>query len=111
MKFDEKDTVISGFTLELSSFLNAIREDSRISPVHISLFIAIMQYWNDNNFSNPISIFTKRLMQLAKISGFATYYKTIKELDEYGYIKYKPSHNQYARSQIYFPDDDTSRSN
>ena len=96
---------INCFTLELSGFLHAIREDSRISPAHISLFIAIMQCWSDNNFRNPMSVFTKKLMQLAKISGFATYYKTIKELDEYGYIKYKPSHNQYARSQIYLPDD------
>lgn len=101
MKAINEEMETADFILELNCFLNAIREDSRISPVHISLFIAIMQYWNDNNFCSPMIVFSKTLMQLAKISGMATYYKTIKELDEYGYIKYRPSHNQYARSLIY----------
>ena len=92
------------FVPKLSCFLYAVREDSRISPVHISLFIAIMQCWNDSKFSNPISVFTKTLMQLAKISGSATYYKTIKELSEYGYIRYKPSHDHFNRSLIYLSD-------
>ena len=109
MEATEQDTEMNDFAFELSGFLNAIKEDSRISPVHISLFVAIMQYWNDNNFTNPINVFSKRLMQLAKISGLATYYKTIKELDEYGYIKYKPSHNQYARSLIYLSNNTSDR--
>jgi hypothetical protein len=40
-------------------------------------------------------------MKLAKISGVATYHKSIRELDEYGYIRYEPSYNRYKRSVIY----------
>jgi len=40
-------------------------------------------------------------MELAKISGVATYHKTIRELHEYGYIKYQPSYNRFSRSRIY----------
>jgi hypothetical protein len=86
---------------ELIEFFIAIREDSRISPVHISLFMAIMQHWNDNDCKNPICVFSHELMKLAKISGVATYHKSIRELDEYGYIKYEPSYNHYKRSVIY----------
>ena len=86
---------------EIDYFFSAIREDSRINPVHISLFMAIIQTWSANDWQNPIIVLAKDLMHLAKISGIATYYKCIKELHEYGYIKYKPSHNCYARSQVY----------
>jgi hypothetical protein len=39
-------------------------------------------------------------MRLAKISGVATYHKAIRELDEYGYIDYKPSYNHNKGSLI-----------
>jgi hypothetical protein len=86
---------------ELIEFFLAIREDSRISPVHISLFMAIMQHWNDNDCKNPIRVFSHELMRLAKISGVATYHKAIRELDEYGYIEYKPSYNHHKGSFIH----------
>src|SRR5256885_9301128 len=86
---------------ELIEFFIAIRDDPRISPVHISLFMAIMQHWNDNDCKNPICVFSHELMKLAKISGVATYHKSTRELDEYGYIKYEPSYNHSRGSVIY----------
>ena len=86
---------------EVMEFFVAIRDDSRIGPVHISLFMAIVQHWNKNNCNDPICVFGKELMELAKISGVATYHKSIKELHEYGYIIYEPSFNQFCGSFIY----------
>ena len=86
---------------EIKHFFTAIREDNRINPVHISLFMAIVQHWNNNNCKSPVCVFSKDLMQLAKISGVATYHKSIRELDEYGYIKYKPSYDHFSGSLIY----------
>jgi len=88
---------------ELIAFFTAIREDPRINPVHISLFMAIMQHWNANNCKSPICVFSRDLMQLAKISGVATYHRSIRELDEYGYIKYEPSYNHFLGSLVYLP--------
>lgn len=85
---------------ELMRFFTAIREDVRIGPVHISLFMAIVQRLNENKCSSPICVFGKDLMYLAKISGVATYHKIVKELNEYGYIKYEPSVNQFCGSLI-----------
>ena len=70
---------------EINNFFTAIEEDNRISPVHISLFMAIMQHWNtnDNDKKTPVFVFSKDLMRLAKISGVATYHRSIKELHEY----------------------------
>ena len=89
---------------ELNKFFAAIREDPRISPVHISLFMAIVQHWNNNNCKSPVCAFSKDLMQLAKISGVATYHRSIKELHEYGYIVYQPSYNHFSGSLISLPD-------
>jgi len=86
---------------ELTEFFLSIREDPRIGPVHISLFMAIVQHWNNNNCKNPICVFGKELMELAKISGVATYHRSIRELNEYGYIKYEPSYNHFSGSLIY----------
>jgi hypothetical protein len=86
---------------ELKTFFVAIREDPRINAVHISLFMAVIQLWHEHNCLNPFCIFSRDLMQLAKISGAATYHKSIRELDEYGYIKYEPSFNHRKGSLIY----------
>ena len=88
---------------ELENFFTAIKEDSRISPVHISLFMAIMQHWNNGNRKNLVRVFSKDLMRLAKISGVATYHRSIKELHEYGYIMYEPSYNHSVGSLISLP--------
>src|SRR4051812_37226667 len=81
---------------ELLNFFKAIREDPRIGPAHISLFMAIIQQWNSNNCRNPVAVFSYELMCLAKISGIATYHRSIRELNDFGYIKYQPSFNHFS---------------
>jgi hypothetical protein len=85
----------------LSDFFKAIQEDPRINATHISIYAALMNCWQEHLFQNPISIFSYQVMKLAKISGSATYHKSIKELHEYGYIKYVPSFNHFLGSQVY----------
>ena len=87
---------------ELTQFYQAIREDSRISPRHIALFMALFECWNQNDFQNPIGITRQQIMASAKISGLATYHRCIKELHDYGYITYTPSFNAAVRSQVHF---------
>jgi hypothetical protein len=86
----------------LSKFLKGIRDDGRIGPTHISLFLAILQYAEERQLQDPICVFSKELMELAKISGAGTYYKNIWQLHEYGYIHYIISYNHFLGSLIYF---------
>lgn len=85
---------------ELYWFLKVVREDNRIGPIHISLYVAILQHWIVNERQNSIHIVPNDLMHQSKISGRNTYYKSIKELHKYGYILYKPSHNGLKGSFI-----------
>lgn len=85
----------------LSDFFSAIRKDGRISITHIGIYAALLQYWKDQNFNNPMTAFSSDIMIIAKISSCATYYKCIRELNEFGYIRYEPSFNRNSGSNIY----------
>lgn len=85
---------------ELTNFYEAIRYDQRIGPTHISLYMALFQFYNINRFQNPVNITRAGVMEVAKISGLATYHKCIKDLNEFGYIQYLPSYNPAMSSQV-----------
>lgn len=84
----------------LTGFYDRIQEDNRLNPTHISLYLALFQFWNLNHFQNPISISRIEMMRLSKISAYGTYHKCIKELQEFGYIEYLPSFNPYKGSLV-----------
>ncbi len=87
----------------LSDFFSAIADDPRINTTHISLYMGLLKFWNGQNYKNPISIVSHEVMAICKISGLATYHKGIKELSEYGYIKYIPSYYRNRRSLVFLP--------
>ena len=85
----------------LSKFFEAIELDGRISITHIGVFAALLQYHQQNGFANPIQVFSHEIMQIAKLSSVITYCKCVKDLNDYGYIKYEPSFNRKKGSRIY----------
>ena len=86
---------------QLFHFLKAASEDPRIGPVHISLYAALLGLWEQKSKENPFSVFSWEVMPFCKISGVATYHRSIRELHQYGYIKYVPSYNHFLGSSIY----------
>lgn len=86
--------------MPLLDFYDASREDVRIGPTHISLYMALLRQWNLQTFVTPLAINRDELMQAARISR-KTYNKCMKELQEYGYIMYQPSSNPMIRSRVY----------
>ena len=85
---------------ELISFYSAIKSDPRIGTTHISLYMALFQFYNLNRLANPILITRTAVMEVAKISGLATYHKCMKDLVEFGYIQYEPSYNPAINSRV-----------
>ena len=86
---------------ELTSFYSAIHDDHRIGATHISLYMALFQFYNLNQFKNPVAITRAQVMQAAKINGLGTYHKCIKDLADFGYILYEPSYNPSINSRVY----------
>ena len=92
----------------LTGFFEKVTGDKALNPTHISLYIALFQFWNCNRFKNPISISRDEVMRISKISSKATYHKCLKALHSQGYIKYEPSYNPFKGSHVFlfnFSDD------
>lgn len=86
----------------LNDFFAAIEKDGRISITHIGIYAALLEYRMRNNFINPVVLFSHDIMGIAKISAEKTYYKCIRELNDYGYIKYYPSYKNNQGSKVFF---------
>ncbi|MBX2888004.1 MAG: hypothetical protein KF829_05075 [Ferruginibacter sp.] len=85
----------------LAGFFERVSTDERLNPTHISMYVSLFQFWNASRFKNPISISRGELMRISKISAKATYHKCMKELNDFGYLKYKPSYNPFKGSFVY----------
>lgn len=89
-------------------FFRLAYDDDKLSAYHISLYLALFQSWNLNRFKNPISIARSEIMSISKIGSVNTYSKCMKELAEWKYIDYFPSHNPHLGSKVKMIRFDTS---
>lgn len=87
--------------MKLSKFLKAIACDPRIGVTHIGIYAALIHYWHINKKNTPIVAYSHQIMKIAKISGYTTYHKCVKDLHRYGYIKYEPSFKRTEGSRIF----------
>jgi hypothetical protein len=62
--------------------------------------MALFQVWNLNRFPEVFYINRQEIMKLAKIGSKATYHRCLRQLDDWKYLHYIPSHNPYKGSQI-----------
>lgn len=89
--------------MTIGDWLKRIGSDDRLMPTHVSLFTALLICWRQEGYANPFNVTRKTLMGYAKIASIATYHKCIRELDGYGYIRYRPSYHPTDGSLIYWP--------
>lgn len=92
---------------QLLAVFEKMDADIGITPFHISLYLALFRRWNLNFFKNPISASRDELMKHSKIGSVNTYHKCLKQLDELGYLQYKPSFNRHRGSLVYLLTFDT----
>ena len=85
----------------LTKFYEAIAEDPRIGTPHISVYMALLQEWNLHEGRNPVTIVRDSIMKSAKINARYTYNRCMNNLQEFGYITYYPSTNQFELSTVY----------
>jgi hypothetical protein len=117
---------MGGSSVNLPEFYEAIADDVRIGPTHICLYVALLNEWDmacaneaiamDRNVlrkkdsippdrngvmkKDSLPLDRNVLMKNARISR-RTYHKCMRELHEYGYIRYEPSSNPCLRSRVY----------
>jgi len=86
----------------LSMFFKAISADPRISTTHIGIYASLLEIWRAYNFVNPIRIFSSEVIPIAKLNSNTTYYRCMRDLHDFGYIRYHPSYKRTQGSQIHF---------
>lgn len=74
--------------------------DQRINVWHFSVYMSLFHKWMLNDLINPVSISRREIMQQTHIGSIVTYHKCIRQLQEYGYIIYKPSYNPFIGSYV-----------
>lgn len=84
----------------LNKAMELFYADDRLLPVHIALYLALFQVWNQNRFQNPIQVFREEIMKAAKISSNTTYTKAIRELNDWQYIRYLTSYNPALGTRV-----------
>ena len=84
----------------LNAVFDQFSKDSHLNPTHISLYMALFQIWNNNRFPESFHINREEVMKLSKVGSKSTYHRCLKELDNHGYIFYRPSHNPFKGSKI-----------
>jgi hypothetical protein len=88
---------------EIVDFMERAEKDSRLGPLHISLYVAILYCWYRQGGGGPARVSGKELMPLAKIGGLTPMYRSLRELHAFGYIQYQPSFNSLEKSKVYLP--------
>lgn len=86
---------------KLEAFVGATTKDCRISRGHLALYLALLHFWEQSQYSSPISLFAHQAMPVAKISSNATYHRLIRDLHDFGYIRYCPSFYKAKASLVY----------
>ncbi len=84
----------------INGVLQQFNGDSRLNPTHISLYIALFQLWNIHHFPEVFFIAREEVMKKSKIGSIATYHRCLRNLNDWKYIDYLPSHNPYKGSEI-----------
>ena len=83
----------------LTGFFDKVMTDE-LYPTHISLYVALFQFWNVQRFKNPISISRDEVMRVSKIASKATYHKCMRDLHDLKYLDYHPSYNPFVGSLV-----------
>lgn len=83
----------------INNFYETIAEDNRIGYTHISLYVTLLYFFQDKPLQNPLHIYREKIMVKARMSR-RTYNKCMRELVEYGYLKYEPSSNPAQGSKV-----------
>ncbi len=84
----------------LNAFFQFVRKDERLACSHVSLYLALFQYWNFNRFQNPFPVTRESIMQLSRLGSKNTYHKAIRHLNDTGYIIYHPPPTKFQAVKI-----------
>lgn len=88
------------YITHLNKIFEIFHEDHRIKQGHITLYLAFFQKWNRLFFQKTLTINRELIMERAKIKSKTTYHNYLKDLNDWGYLKYFPSYHPARGSKV-----------
>ena len=85
---------------ELLFYLSVFEKDRRLNVWHLALLTAIVVLAHRQGQCRFIKVSRSRIMALSHVNTLPTYHKYFKELQDLGYIRYKPSYHPGYKSEI-----------
>lgn len=84
----------------LKDYMRLFENDSNLNVWHLALMNAILQLACLQQQVKVIKVSRRRLMAFSHIATFPTYHKYFKELQDMGYISYRPSYDPNYKSEV-----------
>lgn len=84
----------------LMDFADAVRNNPRMSPYHVSVYVALLRYSRFVGGELTFNAYSRDVMPLAKILKPGTYHRLMGDLSREGYIVYCPSHSPNTGSLV-----------
>jgi hypothetical protein len=78
------------YVQHMGNFYWHVDKDPRIKALHISLYMALFQTWNNNFFAHSFIMGRTGLMQMSRIGSKTTFARILRDLHDFGYISYDP---------------------
>lgn len=86
--------------IEIMTYFSQYLDDSELNVWHLAILAAILNLGYRQGQRCRINVSRSRIMALSHINTLPTYHKYMKELQNFGYINYKPSYHPGYRSEI-----------
>ena len=96
----EKSEYGVNYIQHLTQVYIRIADDDRLTSNHVSIYLALFQLWNTEHFPKSFIIMRQEVMQLSKVTSKSSYHRCLKQLHDFGYISYEPSHNAMIGSRV-----------
>jgi len=86
----------------LNAFFSLLQKEHSLHAPQISLYMALFHCWNRQRFPDTFTLNRPLLMQVSGIGSKSTYGKALKQLQQLGFIRYRPAkgRGQLSRAGI-----------
>jgi hypothetical protein len=85
---------------DFTRVIETVEKDSRLTVWHLTLLTALLLTAFRQGKLKAVKVSRSRIMALSHISTLPTYHKYFKDLQQMGYISYRPSYHPGVRSEV-----------
>lgn len=87
--------------VSVADFFETVAEDPRILASHMVLYLGLVNIWQGKGCPDEFEIVCSDVMRVVKLSR-ETFRVRLRELREFGYIRYEVAGNQYVKGVVGF---------